>query len=397
MSDPSFSRTDRIAHAVMIGLLSVVATLGFVQGGLWAGATFVSVALLTVLAWIREKRFPWPDRTIGLAAIVFPMGAACLAPFSPFPEEAFGTALKISSIFIPLSFLSARVLKERGRRLEFIREDYIKVLTFGFIALSVVCALASLFFGFDSRPMTKLNRGLSYGLFAAAPLLALCARDGKKKEGLLLIGAVLAALFLTHSRTTQAAAIAGVSAFFLTRLWPRIGKRVLESCFALSLALPLIVATGFRFGLDALSHLPRTLLARIEIWDYMAHRISEKPLLGWGIGSSGKLPWSEPNGALYVFTNQPAAHPHNAIIQLWVETGLWGLLGGISVGLWLFRAVGALEKNMRPYAYGALAFGGVLLMAAYNLWTDSLWAAMALGVYLFDAVSFDKKAEKNAP
>lgn len=391
------SRIDTLSDAVLIGLLSVVATLGLVHGGLWAGASFVAVTLLVLLTWLRDGHFPWPDKTIGYAALAFPAGAACLAPFLPFYDEALHSALKLGSIFVPLSFLSSPALRSRGARLGFLRNELTGVLIFGFIVLSLTCVFVSASFGFDSRQMTKLNRGLSYGLFAAVPLLALCAQNSRRKETWLLVGAALSALVLTHSRTTQIASLIGLGAFFLIRRWPENGPRVLSVCFGLSFAWPFTIAFLFHFCGETIGQLPRTLLARVEIWDYMAYRILERPALGWGLGASGKVPWALPHGASYVFTDQPAAHPHNALVQLWVETGLWGLLGWLALGIWVFRAIKTLNANVRPYAYGGLAFTGVLLMAAYDLWTDSLWAAMALGAYLFGTVFSVPENEKSAP
>ena len=103
----------------------------------------------------------------------------------------------------------------------------------------------------------------------------------------------------------------------------------------------------------------------------MSYRIFDKPILGWGLGPSPMLPWAEPNGALYRVRLVQAPHPHNAILQLWVELGLPGLALGILFALFVLHRAGRFDAAIMPFALGAWMAAFSLSMIAYNLWTES--------------------------
>ncbi len=77
-------------------------------------------------------------------------------------------------------------------------------------------------------------------------------------------------------------------------------------------------------------------------------------------------------------------HPHNAIIQLWVELGIPGLILGIALAFLLLLAACRLRPALVPFALGAWVAGFCLAMIAYDFWSDlSLWAAFALSGFAF--------------
>ena len=134
---------------------------------------------------------------------------------------------------------------------------------------------------------------------------------------------------------------------------------------------------------DLIDRLPHSWQDRVEIWDYMSYRIFDRPILGWGLGSSPMLPWAEPNGALYHVRLVQAPHPHNAILQLWVELGLPGLALGILFALLVLHRAGRFDPKIMPFVLGAWTAALTLSLIAYNLWTDSFWAAFALTGFAF--------------
>lgn len=72
---------------------------------------------------------------------------------------------------------------------------------------------------------------------------------------------------------------------------------------------------------------------RLHIWSYVAKKIAEHPLRGWGINSARheifqeKLVWSLPGkdlpSKMYV-TPAISLHPHNMALQIWLELGAVG-------------------------------------------------------------------------
>ena len=122
---------------------------------------------------------------------------------------------------------------------------------------------------------------------------------------------------------------------------------------------------------------------RVEIWDYLSWRIAERPWLGWGLGSSHLLEWVNPDSLAYHFVHQPAPHPHNVFIELWVELGIPGLILGLAFAALTLRKIEHMPPQFMPYATGAWAAAFCLSLVAYDFWTDSLFTTFALIGFAF--------------
>jgi O-antigen ligase len=183
---------------------------------------------------------------------------------------------------------------------------------------------------------------------------------------------------LSESRTAKLALLLALAIAAIAHLWPVWTRRALAALPFLLIEWPFAAQKIFLTHYDWLAHLPKSWHQRMEIWDYMSYRIMEKPLLGWGLGTSHTLPFQEPNGAHYVLTKVAASHPHNAVIELWADLGMPGLALGIGFALLVLRKAGRLAPPLVPFALGAWVAGLCLTLVAYDLWTDSLFAAFAV-------------------
>ena len=77
---------------------------------------------------------------------------------------------------------------------------------------------------------------------------------------------------------------------------------------------------------------------RILIWDFVAEHIHQHPIVGWGLDAARNLPGGKDPVVLHFCPPSPAAgavalgstilplHPHNAILQIWLELGGIGAL-----------------------------------------------------------------------
>lgn len=384
-------QNKRFSSAMLFFVYVLAVTIGMLKGGAWAAITIGGGLATMLCVWCETRKFPMPDKAAFSFVGAFLGMAACQALFSPYQDLALYSVFKLGTIFLPLLFFTAPLISERGQVLVEKKTLLFTFMILGFVMLAAALVLSITYVGFESVSMTKLNRGLSHGLLLAVPLVG-AAFAQQKRQGFLFLVIILILLALTHSRTTQAASVAALVVFVIARFWPVLTTRLMGVGMTLSLGWPYYARYAFEYIRQFISDLPPTLAARVEIWDYMAYRIAEKPLFGWGIGVSHKLDWEQPNGDFYKVTVEPAAHPHNAIVQLWGEMGLPGLIFAILLGFWLFGGIKKLSAHYVPYALAALAMAFVLLMAAYNLWTDSLWSAFALTIFAF--VSFGRKKIK---
>ena len=377
-----------VPDKLIAGLYLAVATLGMVDGGSW-GAIGIGGALLAAFAlFLQTGRFPVPDhRVLWGCAVFFLLGAlSCLG--APDRALALATLFKLFTILLPLSLLSSPLLVASGVGLLPDADRLRPFLLAGGVVLGLLLLAAIGLYGYEDHAVTKLNRGFSYACGFLWPVLGFYASGGslKLRKILGIVGLFGVLLLLTHSRAAQMGmGVAGL-VWLLTGLWPRL---------ALSgIGLGLLIALGWPFGVnylfthahDAVYRLSGSWLHRIEIWDYLSYRLLEAPLFGWGLGCTGLLDWVSPHGAMYRFVALPAAHPHNALMQLWVEMGLGGAGVAVLLLVGVFYRVLCLPASLRPFGAAALAYFLVLSLSAYNLWTDSFLAAMALTGFAFSVL-----------
>ncbi|AOO81687.1 O-antigen ligase family protein [Bosea vaviloviae] len=187
------------------------------------------------------------------------------------------------------------------------------------------------------------NRPLLTCLLLLAPAVyGLWAGPGAGRGGRALAG--LAAVFVT------AAIMAGESGA------AKLGLMLMAATWLVALALPRLALAGVALAFVAMMAVAPVLgpladrilpvgvyeqLARahardrVDIWLSFGEAIRARPLTGFGFGTSAALRThpaaaavSEPHRLLL-----DVGHPHNAFLQVWVETGLTGVLLICAAGL----------------------------------------------------------------
>lgn len=373
-------------------LYITVATYGAFTGGIWAviGIGGAIVLFLTVAAI--ERKMLWPQRSFILLVSICLLNIALLNLQSSQPALSWREWLKLASIFLPLILLTNTVVQARLYHRNF------------FAVLSVAVGIGAVALGMEldsdgfllkarkgpDASLTEYNRGLSYLLLLALPCLA-SIWYSKHRWRLAPFGAaLLIPCLLTESRATQLALMAALFVIVTAHYWPIATRRGLLVLLALTVAWPFAVQNYVSDHAEALRDFPDSWHARMEIWDYLSYRIQERPWLGWGLGSTHTLPMV-PHEVSYTLIRIPAAHPHNMMTQLWVELGIPGLILGLSFGMLMLDRASKFNARIAPFAMGAWAAAFVLLLVAYNLWTDSLFAAFALVALAFVMLEKDQK------
>lgn len=146
---------------------------------------------------------------------------------------------------------------------------------------------------------------------------------------------------------------------------------------------------------EAVPAIPTSVIHRLHIWRYVADRVEERPFTGWGLDTSRDMPgraqvvWDVGKGGEVL-----PLHPHNAILQWWMELGLFGAaIGGLFM-TWLFVAI--QRKQMDPFQnavfIGALVTGIVIASTSYGIW-QSWWLAL---LFLITAVMVGLGKEEGA-
>jgi O-antigen ligase len=238
---------------------------------------------------------------------------------------------------------------------------------------------------------TKYNRGIDYLLIVLMPLLGLLARERRWRLAAALV--LAAACVVAAGRNTTAylslpvAVLVAALAWRWPRLVPRIG--VVVALGALCLPLALRVLSGARGALAP--HIKESLLRRLEIWDYVSARVMERPLFGWGIWSAKSLPISAEELSHYVREHGEGIYPHNQWLELWVETGFFGVLLGVGFVLLVLWRIPRLPTTIQPFACAAVVLALMVSLTSFEVTTDSWWAALAACGFLFKQFFFEKK------
>jgi len=208
--------------------------------------------------------------------------------------------------------------------------------------------------------------------------------------------AILLLIFLLFSRSQTA--FAGMIVWFLTYagmvLFQRFGERLLVwGGVALILLLPAIVLAievlndgkAFEIRVGSLG-------ARMEIWYAVSNKILESPLYGHGLEAARSITdWST---EFYYYNGPSMLHPHNGVLQIWLELGLVG--AGLMAAGWAFLAskVRQFAATDRPAIAATLATSLLVLSISHGLWQSwwvcSLFAVAALTLLL----SQDKQPDR---
>jgi len=143
-----------------------------------------------------------------------------------------------------------------------------------------------------------------------------------------------------------------------------------------------IPAMEYLYSLNLIDRggLPFSFVHRIEIWHFASNLALQQPLLGWGLDSSRSLAervFVSRGG--YEFPVLPL-HPHNAILQIWLELGFVGVLFGIATGLTVLRQIGRLPRESQPVALAAFAGTLAMVSVAYGIWQAWWLGALILSM-----------------
>jgi O-antigen ligase len=189
-------------------------------------------------------------------------------------------------------------------------------------------------------------------LAAFVPLSTLFFR-GIEPSAALLVSAPVFLAVLRFGRPAAIATLVSVAAYFLVGPW----------------LMMLVQSTGLFDG--HAPYLPASWNARLEIWNFVLDRLSERPLMGWGLDASRIFPVTVP------------LHPHNAALQLWFELGLPGAIFGGAFWIWLFWRLAKLtDQNRLAGAVGIAAATVyiVISMVGFGLWQEWWICAGALAL-----------------
>jgi exopolysaccharide production protein ExoQ len=228
------------------------------------------------------------------------------------------------------------------------------------------------------------DRGVVMLVLIAWPVMTLAHR----RFGLWGPGAVAILVLLTllafYSQAAVLAMVIGIAASIFAWRMPRfVAAMMIVGAIASAFVLPSVLPDGPTIARwQAAVPMRKSGSHRLAIWHFVASRMSERPVLGWGMDASRAIPGGEAlvQDVMPALQLGPAAqilplHPHNAALQWRLELGVPGTVIALAfLALALSRAAGTAR---RVSALGFAGAGLTIALLSYGAWQawwlSSLW------------------------
>ncbi len=233
------------------------------------------------------------------------------------------------------------------------------------------------------------SRGAVLLAIIAVPLAAALVQ--RQHRGLALasfLASVLAVVLGVQASATLALLVACVVALVVFAL-PALRWLVLGSVIAVALAAPFLPVQPTRSELCWLVVHKPSALHRLLIWDWVDHRIRERPLLGWGLDASRRMPGGQthvtvrgcddPSDSAYRLDNEVLPlHPHDAALQIWLELGALGAAAACfglvaAAGRAFMARTGRLDAAATSAAFAAAA---IVAGLSFGIWQEWWFAGL---------------------
>jgi len=347
-----------------------------------------SSAAMALLLWHRERRLPWswlwPGPAIGLPlALLFAWSlATCLWALEP--GESLYLLLRVASLVIAGLFLMAAVaaLDEHERAMPR------KAMLAGFaIAVAVVVLERSLgqpiytTFGPTSPQhnlLSAMNRGATGLAILVWPVTALLARGRAGYWALLLPPVLLLPLSFLESNAAIFGLVAGALIAALALWRGTMGRRLLIAIVVATFVIMPIAFSGLYNGeLARAPWLDYSSQHRTEIWAFSTDLIADKPLFGWGFDSADDMAGAGIATISETLRHLMPSHPHNAVVQIWLELGAVGAALALALMLAMVWRLDRLPPLDAAAAQATFLSCFSISLVSYGIW-QSQWISTLL-------------------
>ncbi len=242
--------------------------------------------------------------------------------------------------------------------------------------------------------LLELNRGAStIALFVWPAAMAL----RRKSLRIALIAFVFSVLLCLESLSAIVGVASGACAYLVIKSFNRLGFKIIRY-------LTMIIFISFPFVManfepnhesELQSQIPAMAMHRLYIWDFTAEKAMEKPYWGWGFNSSRFLP--DGNKEILPGQTLMPLHPHNSIMQIWVELGLVGVLLFLMLIWFCLKRIEGMNANIQMRA-GCMALAISYLAigsSAFGIWQNWWIAAGVLAASVTYAVVLSHQKVKS--
>lgn len=373
-----------------LGLLVIPTLSIYYPRSLAVAVGLVGLAVGTA-AWPHR---PWPRPSKVIAAIfgalVVWAAASCL--WAVDAGAALRDTAVVASVCVGalICCCAAAALAEERRRL--LLAALAVGLTLALATTAVELAFDGVLLRFRATYLSDLGGvmkpGNTVAMVLLPPVLAGLATLGRRRSALALgVGWVAVVPFLFSESAKLSMATMMLVLVLVWRL-PRLSPRLLAAgMVALVMVLPFLSLAG-PAPIDIWEDYPwlkNSAHHRLSIWRFTSEHIVQHPVIGWGMSGSRFIPnadevivYTRPiGGGLYSYFHEPnlPLHPHNAVLQWWLELGAVGaLLAAAAVVTVLVGPAARLGPLAVANVMGAVA----VMTTAYGAWQGWWLCVLAL-------------------
>ena len=354
-------------------------------------------ALWIAIIYLRCGRRPWEGRSwlIPIAVIGLVAYGAVTLIWSISPDRTLLTVVKLIPIAVGGWLLvgAAAQLDERARYRTSTALLIGGVFAFVFIGIEIATdgLIQGLLRGQGFEPtgrLIHLNRAASLVAILIWPLWLILDRRFGPVVAAAAVGLAALTLFGLDPDTPLFAVITGVLFLVLACRAPRLAQALMiAGIVVVALAIPLypVILPIVDSTLSSWNISDFTLRHRFAIWDFAATRTMEQPILGWGLGTSRMVPGAD--GVVERLSSNAETlplHPHNALLQVWLELGIPGILLAIATVVMILTKISRIISGRKEMATVLTVVFATTLIAelGYSIWQSwwlvFLWVLAAL-------------------
>jgi len=235
-----------------------------------------------------------------------------------------------------------------------------------------------------NRPMIVL------ALMVWPVVLILAERMGGAVVACVLLGILLVS-FSVESQSSQLGLLSGSVVLSLALVWPRAaGWACLVGGVIAILGMPFFFSFFDLREIVGQSVVAKTtILPRLELWAFVGGKTIDLFPYGYGLEAGRWLSIADMERTYFGGTQMH--HPHNGVLQVWLEFGLLGALAAAFAWIVLLKRI--IEMDRWPAAAcmaGAVCFL-VIASVSHGLWQSWWVSALALVPFLFAVAMVPEK------
>ena len=252
----------------------------------------------------------------------------------------------------------------------------------------------------DISPQTfEYNRGailLSLCCFSAMAILKDKIRH--QLTPLIILIPLVSALLICQSQSAQLMFLIGFATLFLFPYQHKAAWVFLKiGILFFMLATPFIVMFAFQHITSGVADVAvfrnANVGPRLEIWDYVSRYALQQPFLGYGVEVTRAITDFD---CAFIFNSlSTVIHPHNFILQIWIEFGLLGILIAMAI---IYQMINILQTRytiaQQKILLPTFMMGLLAASTAFGMWQGAWMGALFYaGAMAFMAAKIVDKPE----